>query len=132
MINAYDNSIIATDQLLATVIKQLSAAKDYQTAMLYVSDHGESLGENGIYLHGLPYWMAPTAQTHIPLLWWMSENYITGQKVNTSCIQQQTEQKASHDNLFHTLLAIFNVQTTMRETQLELFSQCQNDLSAYK
>ena len=132
VINAYDNSIIATDQLLATVIKQLSAAKDYQTAMLYVSDHGESLGENGIYLHGLPYWMAPTAQTHIPLLWWMSENYITGQKVNTSCIQQQTEQKASHDNLFHTLLAIFNVQTTMRETQLELFSQCQNDLSAYK
>jgi lipid A ethanolaminephosphotransferase len=124
IINAYDNSIVATDRLLATIIAQLQQQEDYNAAMLYMSDHGESLGENGVYLHGLPYFMAPEEQTHIPLVWWMSSGYQAISKLNTDCLAQSRDKQLSHDHLFHSLLGVFSVQTSLYQPSLDMFSGC--------
>ncbi|EEP96505.1 hypothetical protein yaldo0001_34840 [Yersinia aldovae ATCC 35236] len=67
LVNSYDNSILYTDTMLDNTIKLLQQHSErFNTALVYLSDHGESLGENGIYLHGTPYMFAPSQQTHIP------------------------------------------------------------------
>jgi len=124
IINAYDNSIITTDRLLASIITQLQQQKYYNAAMLYVSDHGESLGENGVYLHGLPYFMAPSEQTHIPLIWWMSHGYQAINALSSDCLQQSLDKPLSHDHLFHSLLGAFEVQTRLYQKSLDMFSDC--------
>ena len=124
IINSYDNSIVATDRLLDAVIQQLQQQKHYNASMLYMSDHGESLGENGIYLHGLPYFMAPEAQTRIPLVWWMSRGYAAAAKLDASCIENKRHSPISHDNLFHTLLGAFDVRTDLYQASLDLFKSC--------
>lgn len=122
IINAYDNSLLATDDLLASVILQLQHLPD--SAMLYVSDHGESLGENGVYLHGLPYWMAPKAQTGVPLIWWMSQSFAHNQRLSFDCLQQQQQQALSHDHLFHSLPTLFSRVSTEFRPELDLFAAC--------
>ena len=124
IINAYDNSIVATDELLSRIIRTLEDLQGYQTAMLYLSDHGESLGENGVYLHGLPYWMAPDAQTKVPMLWWMSDTYASTQQLKAECMAQRTTQKLSHDNLFHSLLGIFQISSKIHRQSLDVFRPC--------
>jgi len=125
IVNAYDNSLVATDRLLAEVIQSLQSQTHYDAAMLYVSDHGESLGENGVYLHGLPYWMAPSAQTHIPMIWWMSDDLSAHASYNKSCLQQQQDQALSHDYLFHSLLGFFRVSTSLYQPKLDFLAPCQ-------
>ncbi len=111
--NAYDNALLHTDHFLSEVIHFLKGyEKQYKTSMIYMSDHGESLGENGLYLHGLPYFMAPDAQTHVGALVWFGEN-------NKKEIDPN--KKYSHDNLFHTLLGLFNVQTEMYNQEMDIF-----------
>lgn len=124
IVNAYDNSIVATDYLLSAVITRLSHQKNYQTAMFYVSDHGESLGENGVYLHGLPYWMAPKAQTHVPLLWWMSESYAISQRLTPECVASKQKDSFSHDNVFHSLLGMFKIRTSLYQYDKDIFRAC--------
>lgn len=124
IINAYDNSIVATDSLLAAVIHRLNRQQNNQTALLYLSDHGESLGENGIYLHGLPYWMAPEAQTQVPMLWWMSKAYASSQQLTSDCVAAKQHQSFSHDNLFHSLLGMFQIQTTVYQPGKDMFRPC--------
>jgi lipid A ethanolaminephosphotransferase len=117
--NAYDNALLYTDDFLAQTIKFLkSYDKEYDTAMIYMSDHGESLGENGVYLHGLPYFMAPDAQTHIGAIMWFGE----GMKkyINTDSLRERSSQEYSQDNLFHTLLGIFNVQTEVYDKKMDI------------
>ncbi len=122
--NAYDNSLIATDELLANVIRSLQQQHDYQTAMLYISDHGESLGENGTYLHGLPYWIAPQAQKHVPMIWWMSEEFEQKQGLSRDCIHESRDTQLSHDYLFHSLLGSFTVQSQVYQPSLDFLHQC--------
>ncbi|MDP5040476.1 MAG: sulfatase-like hydrolase/transferase, partial [Paraglaciecola sp.] len=75
IINAYDNTIVYTDYFLSQVIALLkNNTEQFETSMIYVSDHGESMGENGIYLHGLPYSFAPDSQTKVPLVVWTDVN----------------------------------------------------------
>lgn len=124
VVNAYDNSIIATDQLLAAVIKRLAQQTDSAPAMLYLSDHGESLGENGVYLHGMPYWMAPATQTQVPMIWWMSGQYSASQQLSATCLSQQANKALSHDHLFHSLLGMFKVRTTLYRPELDLMQPC--------
>lgn len=93
--------------------------------MLYMSDHGESLGENGIYLHGLPYAMAPSEQTHIPMLLWLSDGLARSAAIDTDCLQQEREHALSHDNLFHSVLGLMNVQTNAYQAGKDLFRLCQ-------
>jgi lipid A ethanolaminephosphotransferase len=124
IVNAYDNSIVATDSLLAAVIHRLNRQHNNQTALLYLSDHGESLGENGIYLHGLPYWMAPKAQTQVPMLWWMSNAYAASQQLTSDCVAAKQHQSYSHDNLFHSLLGLFQIKTTVYQSGKDIFRPC--------
>ncbi|MDP5187928.1 MAG: phosphoethanolamine--lipid A transferase [Alishewanella sp.] len=124
IINAYDNSIVATDHLLADLINRLQQKTDFQTALFYVSDHGESLGENGVYLHGLPYFMAPDAQTHVPLIWWMSPDYASANTLTTTCLRDKATEPYSHDNVFHSLLGMFNVQTAVYQRNKDMFQGC--------
>ena len=120
-INAYDNTILYTDHVLSQVIGFLKAQNQAQTFMIYASDHGESLGENGVYLHGLPYFLAPSAQTHVPMLMWLSESYLTNQALDTNQLKrQQTSTEISHDNLSHSLLGAFNVRSDVYKQDYDL------------
>ena len=111
--NAYDNALLHTDYFLSEVIQLLKRhEKTYRTTMIYMSDHGESLGEHGIYLHGMPYFMAPEAQTHVGAFLWLGHN---NQK------EFDPNQHYSHDNLFHTLLGLFDVQTEVYNQEMDIF-----------
>jgi lipid A ethanolaminephosphotransferase len=124
IINAYDNAILQTDTLLDEVISIAEQfSNDYDTAMVYLSDHGESLGENGVYLHGLPYWMAPTSQTEVPLFFWLSDGFKQNSGITNDCLN--TNQQASHDNIFDSLLSLFNVNSKQKRNDLDLFHNCQ-------
>ena len=117
--NAYDNAILYTDYFLDKTIKFLKKYdKTYETAMIYMSDHGESLGENGIYLHGLPYFIAPQAQKHIGALMWFGSEI--KKDINITKIQQNKTKKYSQDNLFHTLLGIFEVKTKVYNKNMDI------------
>jgi lipid A ethanolaminephosphotransferase len=125
IVNAYDNSIRGTDHFLAETIHWLQAqAKDRPTALVYVSDHGESLGEKGLYLHGMPYAMAPQEQTHVPMLMWFSKRMQQSHAVGMDCAQTQADKPWSHDNLFHTLLGLSGVQTQVAQARLDMLSAC--------
>lgn len=123
--NSYDNALLYTDYFLARTQDFLKAREDrYDTAMIYVSDHGESLGENGLFLHGMPYAIAPKEQTRVPMLMWFSPGYQKSFGLDTGCLHQQAEKPASHDNLFHTVLGLLDVSTQVREAQLDLSAPC--------
>ena len=123
IINAYDNAIVSTDLLLDNSITLLESLNEhYDTALVYVSDHGESLGENGVYLHGLPYWMAPTAQTKVPMLFWLSDEFRHAAGLDSDCLQQKTN--LSHDNIFDTMLSLFALETTTLRPELDLTTGC--------
>jgi len=117
--NAYDNAILYTDYFLSEVIKFLKTYDDsYATAMIYMSDHGESLGENSVYLHGLPYFMAPDAQIHIGSLMWFSDKI--KEDINMDNIEFNKDKRYSQDNLFHTLLGLFEVDTKVYNNKMDI------------
>lgn len=121
--NAYDNSILATDEMLDETIGLLSDLEEsYNTAMLYVSDHGESLGEEGIYLHGLPYSLAPDSQKHVPMLSWLSTNYIEAHESDATCLLELTHQRLSHDDFFPSITQMLNIES-------EIFASSQSELA---
>ena len=123
IVNAYDNTIAYTDHILASVIDRLRKQEDrLDVSMLYMSDHGESLGELGLYLHGAPYMIAPSQQTHVPFVLWLGK----GEKAaySTACLEGETRQPQSHDNLFHTVLGMMRVETKVRVPALDLMSSC--------
>lgn len=127
IVAAYDNTILYTDHFLAKTIAMLrtsSEADGIDTALLYVSDHGESLGEKNIYLHGAPYMIAPPEQTRVPLMLWMSERYSTRFGIDRTCLAARADQPFSHDNLFHSVLGMLNVNTAVFNPRLDLFGAC--------
>ncbi|MDR6964766.1 phosphoethanolamine transferase [Shewanella putrefaciens] len=128
IVNAYDNSLLYTDYFLNKVIELLvQQSGNYNTAMIYLSDHGESLGENNMYLHGTPYFMAPSEQTHIPFLLWLSDEYQAANRVSVACLIAKSEQPISQDNLFHSVLGIHNISTKLYEEELDIFSSCRKN-----
>jgi lipid A ethanolaminephosphotransferase len=125
VINAYDNTITYTDYFLGKVVDYLKDKQPHvQTAMMYVADHGESLGENNIYLHGLPYAIAPDAQKRVPWINWLSNDFMTSRKLNPSCLTTQTPKKLSHDNYFHSVLGLMDIQTQLYKSELDIFASC--------
>jgi lipid A ethanolaminephosphotransferase len=126
IVNAYDNSILYTDYVLAQLIDRLQA-QQYPTAMLYVSDHGESLGENGLYLHGLPYAIAPEEQKRVPLLFWASDSFFPTHNLDPARLDATRQAAVSHDYIFHTILGLFGVQTRAYRPSLDLFSSCRRN-----
>lgn len=124
IINAYDNTIAYTDYFLSSIIDRLKQRADIASSMIYVSDHGESLGENGAYLHGLPYFMAPSQQTQVPLVVWLSKGYQQTFKLDKQCLLEKRNEKYSHDNLFHSLLGLYGVSSQTYQAELDLFFPC--------
>ncbi|QLG89628.1 phosphoethanolamine--lipid A transferase [Chitinibacter bivalviorum] len=125
IMNSYDNTLLYTDYVLANLIKILEANETkLDTAMMYVSDHGESIGERGLYLHGSPYVIAPSYQTHIPAVMWFSPQYLQSMKLNSACLQQRATQSASHDNVFHSMLGLLDIETKTYKSELDLFAGC--------
>jgi len=122
--NAYDNTILYTDYFLSKVIALLkkNSAK-FETAMFYVSDHGESLGEKGLYLHGLPYFMAPKEQTQVAAIMWFGENY----KLDIAKLKKEVSQPYSHDNIFHTLLGLMETKVSVYNKQLDIIGNYQHN-----
>jgi lipid A ethanolaminephosphotransferase len=117
--NAYDNAILYTDNFLHKTIEFLKQYDNtYKTAMIYMADHGESLGENGLYLHGLPYFMAPDAQIHIGSILWFGNKM--QKDIDQNYIKTINKQKFSQDNLFHTLLGIFNINTKVYDKNMDI------------
>jgi lipid A ethanolaminephosphotransferase len=124
VVNSYDNAVLYTDHVLAGVIHTLAGdPRRLESAMIYVSDHGESLGENGLYLHGIPYLIAPEYQTHVPMLVWLSRR-MTVNDVNLRCLRGREHQPLSHDNLFHSVLGLMDVQTSAYRPSRDIFGGC--------
>jgi lipid A ethanolaminephosphotransferase len=125
IVNAFDNALLYTDHLLARLIAGLQARSDrVDSALIYVSDHGESLGENKLYLHGVPYAIAPSVQTQVPMVMWTSPGYRSATGLDQACLQRRAAQPASHDHLFHTVLGMLDVRTALHEPALDLADGC--------
>ncbi|HSN67731.1 MAG TPA: phosphoethanolamine--lipid A transferase [Thermoanaerobaculia bacterium] len=128
--NAYDNSILYTDHVLGETIRRLAAARDWDTAMLYVSDHGESLGERGLYLHGLPRAIAPDAQTHVPMMLWMSPSFAARFAIDSRALAARASRPYSHDYLFHSLLGMLDLRTRVYDPQLDFTAGSEQRLAS--
>ncbi|MFC3084752.1 phosphoethanolamine transferase [Tabrizicola soli] len=124
IVNAYDNTIAYTDHFLAQVIDLLDGQERVIPAMYYVSDHGESLGEGGLYLHGAPEFMAPDFQTRVPMVLWMSQRFRASLALDAGCMAAATGEAVSHDNMFSTVLGLLDVATTARDEGLDLAGHC--------
>ncbi len=126
LVNAFDNSIVQTDRLLGSAIDWLKGRErqlQNQTAMLYMSDHGESLGEYGIYLHGMPYAFAPESQKHVPMVFWPGAlAQRTG--VSPGCLHGKLDEAVTHDNLYPTVLGLMDVKTPTYRQPLDAFDAC--------
>ena len=132
VVNAYNNTLYYTDHIIdATIALLEKLPDDINTSMLYLSDHGESLGENNIYLHGTPYFMAPKAQTHVPFIVWLSDKMQQSFSIDYNCLNKLQSTEISHDNYFHSVLGLMNVQTPYYSQQLDIFSKC-SELSENK
>ena len=130
IVNTYDNTIAYTDFFLGQVAATLEGySRDYDVAMLYVSDHGESLGEYGLYLHGVPYMIAPKEQTRVPMVVWMPEASFRNFGVDRQCLQDAATQGYSHDNLFHSVLGLMGVETSLYTKNDDIFAQCRSPLN---
>ncbi len=126
LVNTYDNTIRYTDFVIARLVDELKQRQDqYDTALLYVSDHGESLGEGGLYLHGAPYFLAPPEQTHVPMMFWMSEGFAKGRHIAQECVEDLARnQSYSHDNIFSTMLGVMQVETGIYDASADIFAAC--------
>jgi lipid A ethanolaminephosphotransferase len=124
IVNTYDNGVLYTDHFLAKTIAYLKTQTQFDTAMWYMSDHGESLGENGIYLHGMPYSIAPKEQTHIPMVMWFSDNFLSDFQLKKDCLAQKTDSPVGQDNLFHSILGMLQIKSKYYDKNYDLTANC--------
>lgn len=125
VINAYDNTIRYTDYFLSKVIDWLTGQQsNYNTVMVYVSDHGESLGENNLYLHGMPYAIAPEYQKKVPFIFWASTSFYRDRALKKECLANLNSHIFSHDNIFHSLLGLLDIETKYYRPELDIFAPC--------
>lgn len=124
--NTYDNTLVYTDRLLGKAIDLLQTYSEQRdVALIYVSDHGESLGEHGLYLHGTPYFIAPREQTQVPMVMWFSPGFATHARLDLACLRHAAGTGSySHDNLFHSLLGLFAISSGIYQPGLDVFAGC--------
>lgn len=129
IVNGYDNTLVYTDHVLSSLIDVLRSNQDkVDTAMLYLSDHGESLGEYNLFLHGTPYMLAPEQQKHVAMLAWFSDSYQKAYSVDTHCLQMSRDKPLSQDNLFHSMLGLLEVKSSVYQPDLDLFAGCRGSV----
>ena len=121
LINAYDNTILYTDFFLGKTIDTLKKIKDVPILLIYTSDHGESLGEYGLYLHGTPYSIAPDVQKNIPFIIWTSKSFVD--KKGIQKIDFKERDTYSHKNIFHTIMGAFGINSTIYNKQLDILQK---------
>ncbi len=126
IVNAYDNSIAYSDKVLGDMIDALKGQDKFLTSLIYMSDHGESLGENGIFLHAAPYFMAPIEQIRVPAAIWMSDSFAAQMEIDPACMRKSVNLPISHDNFFSTVLGMLNLQTSATDPALDLTNPCRN------
>lgn len=120
--NAYDNAILYTDYFLAKTIELLkNNSKKFSTVMFYVSDHGESLGENGVYLHSMPYMIAPKEQVEVPLIMWFGGEI--EREIKKDLLKERLNQPFSHDNVFHTMLSLMEIKSSVFNSELDIINK---------
>ncbi len=119
LVNAYDNTIAYTDHVLASLIQQLSTLKNTAAVMIYASDHGESLGENGLYLHGTPAAVAPDVQMDIPFIAWTSDEFKRQRGLATGAVVPAGQY--SHDNVFHSVMGALGMHSSIYKKELDIF-----------
>jgi len=125
IVNAYDNALLYTDHFLATLIGKLqSMSGSVDSVLVYMSDHGESLGESGLFLHGMPFAIAPAVQREVPMLMWLSAAAPQAVGLDLACLRNKASAPVKHDHLFHTLLGLLDVQTTLHEAAWDLGAGC--------
>lgn len=127
IVDAYDNTILYTDFVISKAIdllREASVRDGLDTALIYFSDHGESLGENKLYLHGAPYMISPREQRHVPFMVWLSDGFRTRFKIDQQCLAARADQQFSHDNVFHSALGMLNINSSIYNPKLDLFSAC--------
>lgn len=124
IVNTYDNTILYTDHVVAEVIDILKKFPNFEAGLLYVSDHGESLGENNVYLHGLPFAIAPDEQTKVPMILWMSEVMQKEDHINYDCLKGRASEPLAHDNLFHSMVGLMELNTKVYDENLDMFQPC--------
>jgi lipid A ethanolaminephosphotransferase len=125
LLNAYDNSIAYTDHFLSATIGWLKAHESaYAPALVYVSDHGESLGENNLYLHGLPFSIAPDTQKKVPWVTWFSSPLASQLGIDVECLRQRSGSPMSHDNLVPSILGLLQIQTSIYKRESDVYSSC--------
>lgn len=131
IINTYDNTIVYTDYIIASIIEILKQNQELQSGMLYISDHGESLGENNIYLHGLPFAIAPEEQKKVPMLLFLSETAVKNLNLDLKCLRRQAATKSfSHDNYFDSVLRLLQIKTSIYNPRADIFTPCISKPSA--
>ncbi|WP_130835809.1 phosphoethanolamine transferase EptA [[Erwinia] mediterraneensis] len=128
LVNTYDNTILYVDYIVDKAIRLLQAHQDtFTTSLVYLSDHGESLGEKGIYLHGMPYAIAPEQQKHVPLLIWLSDEYQKRYGIDMPCLSRLAlSDSFSQDNLFSTMLGLTGTLTREYQSADDILSMCRN------
>ncbi|VTU17573.1 Phosphoethanolamine transferase EptA [Variovorax sp. SRS16] len=125
LINAFDNSIAYTDRFLGKTIDWLQGQSTrYDTALLYLSDHGESLGEYGLFLHGAPYSFAPEVQKHIPMVMWFDAGMSARRKLSRPCLDADLDAPLTQDNLYHTVLGLMDVHNKTYKPALDALASC--------
>ena len=107
-----------TDYFLYKTIQTLKKIKDRPVVMIYLSDHGESLGEYGLYLHGTPYYIAPNYQKDVPFLIWMSDMFLKQKNLKIEKINKN--KIYSSKNIFHTVLGVFNMNSDIYNKNLDI------------
>ncbi|MFM7026685.1 MAG: phosphoethanolamine transferase [Limnohabitans sp.] len=123
VVNAYDNTIVYTDHFLAETIGWLRH-RPGPGAMVYVADHGESLGENNLYLHGLPYAIAPDVQKRVPWITWASSAFVQQRGLDKACLQQKQDVRLSHDHYFHSVMGMAGVRSAEYRPELDIYASC--------
>ena len=127
VVNSFDNTILYTDHFLGQAIQWLKKSEATAApAMLYVSDHGESLGENNLYLHGLPYRVAPDVQKRVPWITWWSPQFEKQMGLSRTCLLNKVQMPLTHDNYFHSVLGLVNVSTEVYQAKLDVHADCRS------
>ena len=111
LVNAYDNTVLYTDYLIHSIIEDLKSLPEWRTSMIFVSDHGESLGENNLYMHGVPISIAPAEQIEIPFIVWTSDG--TPLKENDVLTQH---------HVFHSVLNFLSVDSPAYDESMNIFA----------
>lgn len=125
IVNSFDNAVLYTDHVLAQAIAFLKEKQStHDTALIFVSDHGESLGEGGLFLHGIPYAIAPAVQKEVPMMLWLSDSYRASFSLDAGCLRARTTEPVAHDHLFHTVLGLLDIRSGIYEKRYDLATSC--------